>query len=197
MWYKIVFGIHVSDSQKIASCGRVYVRFKFLCADLVVTVKVDSLDIYMLYSCMGWENTISVRLTRMCYLHINHFVPKKLHQQPGINLFCASSFCYFNRAKGCHIDLFPAEVFWLTSLAQQYYSSFIILFVNFFPSLQIIFTFVKYTTLVIISSVLWFSRVNPNGLHMRTQYTIFQESWYFNDCVLHFQDFFSFIKSWC
>ena len=78
---------------------------------LVVTVKVDSLDIYMLFSHMGGENTISVRLTWMFYLHINHFVPNKLHQQPGINLFCANSFRYLNRAKGSHIDFLPAEVF--------------------------------------------------------------------------------------
>ena len=81
------------------------------CKSLVVTVKVDSLDIYMLFSCMGGENTISVRLIWMFYLHINHFVPNKLHQQPGINLFCANNFCHLNGVKGCHIDLLQAEVF--------------------------------------------------------------------------------------
>ena len=36
-----------------------------------MTVKVDNLDIYMLCSHMGVENTISVRFTWMFYLHIN------------------------------------------------------------------------------------------------------------------------------
>jgi hypothetical protein len=76
-----------------------------------VTVKVDSLDTEMLFSGMGGENTVPVRLTWVFYLHVNHFVPNKLHQQPGINFFCANSFCYLNTAKGCQIDLLPAKLF--------------------------------------------------------------------------------------
>jgi hypothetical protein len=72
---------------------------------LVVTVKVDSLDIYMLFSRTRGENTISVRLTGMFYLHISHFVPKQEL------IYSVLIVCYLNRAKGCHIDLLPGEVF--------------------------------------------------------------------------------------
>jgi len=33
-----------------------------------------------------------------------------------------------------------------------------------------------------MNSILWLSRVNPNGLQMRRQYTVFPVSWSFNDC---------------
>jgi hypothetical protein len=57
-----------------------------------VVVQVDSLDIYMLFSAMDGENAVSAKLTWKFYLDVNHFVLNKLHQQPGINLFCTNSF---------------------------------------------------------------------------------------------------------
>jgi hypothetical protein len=65
-----------------------------------VVAQVDSVDIYIFFSNTGGENVVSAKLTWKFCLDVNHFVPNKLHQQPGINLFCTNSFLLLEQSQG-------------------------------------------------------------------------------------------------